>query len=84
MPENYSKIKILKSNDLKKKGRIIVVGDVHGCYDEFCALLEACDYNPDKDNLIMAGDLVNKGPDSLKAYPGLGAWTAVPLPWCRY
>jgi len=64
VPENFSKIKIVRPTDLKK-GRIIVVGDVHGCYEEFCELLEACDFN-EEDNLIMVGDLVNKGPDSIK------------------
>lgn len=66
VPENYSKVKILTSSDLKRGGRLIIVGDVHGCYEQFCELLEKCSFDKDKDNLIMAGDLVNKGPDSLK------------------
>ena len=66
MPHDYEKVKILNSEDLKKNGRLIIVGDVHGCYDEFCAMLEACHFDRKKDNLIMAGDLVNKGPESLK------------------
>jgi len=39
------------------------VGDVHGCYEELCALLDKVSYQ-ERDTLIFAGDLVNKGPQS--------------------
>lgn len=54
----------LKRTDLKRKGRVILVGDIHGCHDEFMALLDKCEFIPGKDNLILLGDLVNKGPKS--------------------
>ena len=41
-------------------GRRIVVGDIHGCYDELSALLERARFGPD-DELIAVGDLVVKG-----------------------
>ena len=41
----------------------IVVGDVHGCLDELRRLLAACGYHRG-DRLVLAGDLVAKGPDS--------------------
>jgi diadenosine tetraphosphatase ApaH/serine/threonine PP2A family protein phosphatase len=41
----------------------IVVGDVHGCVDELRRLLTACDFR-EGDRLVLAGDLVAKGPDS--------------------
>jgi hypothetical protein len=41
----------------------IVVGDVHGCLDELRRLLAASGYRPG-DRLVLAGDLVAKGPDS--------------------
>lgn len=44
-------------------GRIIAIGDVHGCAEEFAELLEAIAPSP-KDRLIQLGDLVNRGPDS--------------------
>lgn len=50
-------------------GRLIVVGDIHGCYQELLALLEACGYQPGADALFLLGDLVNKGPSS----PQVGA-----------
>jgi hypothetical protein len=44
--------------------RTLIIGDIHGCIDELQALLRACDWTP-ADRLILAGDLVAKGPDSL-------------------
>lgn len=42
------------------------IGDVHGCYDALQRLLEQIEYQPEHDHLWFAGDLVNKGPDSLR------------------
>lgn len=44
--------------------RTIVVGDIHGCLDEFRALVERVGYRQGEDRLIIAGDLVDRGPDS--------------------
>ena len=46
-------------------GRIIAIGDIHGCHQEFADLLERLTLTKD-DQLILLGDLVNRGPDSLK------------------
>lgn len=46
-------------------GRIIAIGDIHGCHQEFGELLERVELAKD-DQLILIGDLVNRGPDSLK------------------
>jgi predicted phosphodiesterase len=40
------------------------VGDIHGCYDALLELLRKVQYQPRHDNLILVGDLVNKGPKS--------------------
>jgi Icc-related predicted phosphoesterase len=48
------------------------VGDVHGCYDALLNLLETVQYTPRVDNLILVGDLVDKGPKSRE----VGAWFA--------
>jgi len=42
-------------------GRTIVVGDIHGCFDEFSDLLEAIKLERD-DRVIAVGDLITKGP----------------------
>lgn len=44
--------------------RTIVVGDVHGCIDELEELLREIGHDPKTDRLILAGDLVAKGPAS--------------------
>jgi len=41
------------------------IGDIQGCYDEFIALLELVKFDPHQDTLWIAGDLVNRGPQSL-------------------
>jgi serine/threonine protein phosphatase 1 len=41
--------------------RIIVIGDVHGCYFELRALLEEIGHRP-TDRLFFVGDLIAKGP----------------------
>ena len=42
------------------------IGDIQGCYDPFRRLLDAIDFDDAKDTLWLCGDLVNRGPKSLK------------------
>lgn len=42
--------------------RVIKIGDIHGCFDEFMELLNKVDYKPGVDVLILAGDLIDRGP----------------------
>jgi len=44
-------------------GRTIVIGDVHGCWEELQDLLRAVKATS-ADRLISVGDLISKGPDS--------------------
>ena len=43
-----------------------VIGDVQGCYSELQALIKKIKFNPSKDKIIFAGDLVNRGNQSLE------------------
>ena len=47
----------------RRMKRTIVIGDVHGCLDELRDLLREVGATP-ADRLVLAGDLVVKGPDS--------------------
>lgn len=47
-------------------GRQLVVGDIHGCYTTFYALVEEQLQLKQGDQLIVLGDAINKGSDSKK------------------
>ncbi len=42
------------------------IGDIQGCYQEFRQLLQLIDFQPQRDQLWLAGDLVNRGEGSLE------------------
>lgn len=46
-------------------GRLIAIGDIHGCHKEFADLLDKLDLRKE-DRLILLGDLISRGPDSGK------------------
>jgi len=62
----------LRSNKKGEAGPFDIIGDVHGCYDELCALLEKLGYMVDAKNnravhtggrrAVFLGDLCDRGP----------------------
>jgi predicted phosphodiesterase len=59
-------------------GRLITIGDIHGCHEEFAELLSLLELKPD-DRLILLGDLVNRGPDSHRVIELARAHRAISL-----
>jgi serine/threonine protein phosphatase 1 len=47
-------------------GRDFFVGDIHGDYSNLMSELDAVKFDKDVDRLIAVGDLIDRGPDSLK------------------
>lgn len=45
---------------------IFAIGDLQGCYEQFRKLLDLVGFDRTKDRLWLVGDIVNRGPDSLK------------------
>jgi bis(5'-nucleosyl)-tetraphosphatase (symmetrical) len=45
--------------------RLYLIGDVQGCAAALNQLLTTIDFSPSRDRLVLLGDLVNRGPDSL-------------------
>ncbi|KAL9544271.1 hypothetical protein MBANPS3_007706 [Mucor bainieri] len=59
---NLTRLKVYSPSD---QGRIFVMGDIHGSLKEMNQLLEKIQFKPDQDALILAGDLVERGPNSI-------------------
>lgn len=44
--------------------RKLVISDIHGCYEAWLSLLEKVDYDKERDQLLILGDYVDRGPNS--------------------
>ena len=55
----------LLPNAAGSKRRLIFIGDIHGCKKELEALLEKVHFNTATDHIVAAGDILDRGPDSL-------------------
>ena len=42
--------------------RVVIITDVHGCYEECVSLLEKLDFDKSCDMLINLGDTIDRGP----------------------
>lgn len=60
---------------LNTEGHDFIVGDMHGHYDLFQEQLERIEFNPEVDRMFSVGDLIDRGPESLKCL------TLIDEPW---
>lgn len=63
--------KLIAKNE---RGIDYIVGDIHGCFTQLDAALDALDFDETKDRLFTCGDLVDRGPESEK----VDAWLTAP------
>jgi len=66
----------LRNNKKDETGPFDIVGDIHGCYDELCALLEKLGYSTDREKCaaippegrkaVFLGDLCDRGPKNME------------------
>lgn len=79
-PEEAQQVEIVRtklySNKREENGPFDIIGDVHGCYDELCSLLNELGYQVDSENFIaippegrkaiFIGDLCDRGPKNME------------------
>jgi serine/threonine protein phosphatase 1 len=53
---------------IEDNARAFVGGDIHGCIDEFYESLHEVDFDFNKDKVFLAGDLVDRGKNSLECF----------------
>lgn len=66
-------VKILYDSDVyphlmreRKMPRKFIIGDLHGCYDLFQEKLKEIGFDKEQDIMYSVGDLIDRGPDSMK------------------
>ena len=67
---------VIEEDDIAGK-KLLIIGDVHGCYDELVELLDKCKARDPQICVIFVGDLMNKGPKTdqvVKLARELGAY----------
>ena len=71
-------IRVLKEDEIGDR-ELLIVGDVHGCYDEAKELMDTNGITRENTCVIFVGDLINKGPRSGKVidYVRENGWYSV-------
>lgn len=65
-PEQVPLAPLKKYERMSPRGheRLVLIGDVHGCFDSLQSLLSTLDYDEQRDVIVLMGDFLSKGPDS--------------------
>jgi len=43
------------------ESRVLVVGDIHGCYNKLIELMDIVEFDPERDFFVFLGDLIDRG-----------------------
>lgn len=73
MATHVARAPLVQALPWNEQGRDFVVGDVHGCFHLLDHLLDHVRFNPSLDRLFSVGDLVDRGPNSVRAAEFLAA-----------
>lgn len=65
--DSVESMKLHRQIDLRNRRRVLVAGDVHGDFDLLASELAEMGWDPAQDELVLLGDLVDRGPDSMRA-----------------
>jgi len=57
---------IHRTFEINDKGRDFIISDLHGCYDLLLDKMKEMSFNHNDDRLFSVGDLVDRGPESMK------------------
>lgn len=61
MPDSWI-APILDLRQVCRSKQVVIIGDLHGCFDELRGILEIINWNPDRHVIIFTGDLNDRGP----------------------
>jgi serine/threonine protein phosphatase 1 len=64
---------------LNTRGRDFIVGDIHGCYEDFEKCLAKVGFDPAVDRVFPVGDLVDRGPHNERVLDYLGKGWFLPV-----
>ena len=59
-------ITVREEKSKEKKVSTYLCGDIQSCFSSFQAVLKKANFKLGEDKLILAGDIINRGPESLE------------------
>jgi len=57
---------LVERRPVNQQGRDFIIGDLHGCHATLKTILESSRFDPERDRLISVGDILDRGPNSIR------------------
>lgn len=67
MDNKHNRVPLYRIDSAEPPGRDWVCGDIHGCFSLLEQQLEQEGFDPQNDRLFCVGDLIDRGPESVRA-----------------